>query len=89
MAWIINYTESAARQLKKLDRSMARRVLDYLDERVATMEDPRTIGKKLAGPKLGEYWRYRVGDIRIICDIAEEQMRILVIELGHRREVYR
>lgn len=89
MAWIINYTESAARQLKKLDRSMARRVLDYLDERVATMEDPRTIGKKLAGPKLGEYWRYRVGDIRIICDIAEEQMHILVIELGHRREVYR
>lgn len=89
MAWIINYTESAARQLKKLDRSMARRVLDYMDERVATMEDPRTIGKKLAGLKLGEYWRYRVGDIRIICDIAEEQMRILVIELGHRREVYR
>jgi mRNA interferase RelE/StbE len=68
---------------------MALRVLDYLDERVATMEDPRTIGKKLVGPKLGEYWRYRVGDIRIICDITEEQMCILVIELGHRREVYR
>lgn len=89
MAWIVNYTESAARQLKKLDRLMALRVLDYLDERVATMEDPRTIGKKLVGPKLGEYWRYRVGDIRIICDITEEQMCILVIELGHRREVYR
>ena len=89
LAWIVNYTESAARQLKKLDRLMALRVLDYLDERVATMEDPRTIGKKLVGPKLGEYWRYRVGDIRIICDITEEQMCILVIELGHRREVYR
>ena len=89
LAWIIKYTESAARQLKKLDRPMALRVLDYLDERIATMEDPRSTGKKLVGPKLGEYWRYRVGDIRIICGIADEQMRILVIELGHRREVYR
>lgn len=68
---------------------MALRVLDYLDERVAILEDPRSLGKKLVGPKMGEYWRYRVGHIRIICDIAEGQMRILVIEIGHRREVYR
>ncbi len=89
MAWIIKYTESATRQLKKLDRPVALRVLDYLDERIAILEDPRSLGKKLVGPKMGEYWRYRVGDIRIICDIADGQMRILVIEIGHRREVYR
>jgi mRNA interferase RelE/StbE len=89
LAWIIKYTESATRQLKKLDRPVALRVLDYLDERVAILEDPRSLGKKLVGPKMGEYWRYRVGDIRIICDITDGQMRILVIEVGHRREVYR
>lgn len=68
---------------------MALRVPDYLDECVAILEDPRSPGKKLVNPKMGEYWRYRVGDIRIICDVADGQMRILVIKIGHRREVYR
>ena len=89
MAWIINYTESALRQLKKLDKSIALRVVDYMDERVATQEDPRSLGKNLVGPKLGAYWRYRVGDIRVICSIQDGEMRVLVIEVGNRREVYR
>lgn len=89
MAWIINYTESASKQLKKLDKQVALRVLDYMDQRVATLDDPRSLGKNLVGPKIGEYWRYRVGDIRIICDITDKQMCILVIEIGNRREVYR
>ena len=89
MAWIIKYTESSSRQLKKLDKQTALRVLDYMDERVAVLDDPRALGKNLKGPKIGEYWRYRVGDIRVICNIVDEQVMVLVIEVGNRREVYR
>ena len=89
MAWIIKYAESASKQLKKLDKQTALRVLDYMDERVAALDDPRALGKNLKGPKIGEYWRYRVGDIRVICNIVDGQMMALVIEIGNRREVYR
>ena len=89
MAWIIKYAESASKQLKKLDKQTALRVLDYMDERVAVLDDPRSLGKNLKGPKIGEYWRYRVGDIRVICNIVDGQMMVLVIEIGNRREVYR
>ena len=89
MAWIIKYTESSSKQLKKLDKQTALRVLDYMDERVAVLADPRSLGKSLKGPKMGEYWRYRVGDIRVICNISDGQMTVLVIEIGNRREVYR
>ncbi len=89
MGWIIKYTESSSKQLKKLDKQTALRVLDYMDERVAVLSDPRSLGKNLKGPRMGEYWRYRVGDIRVICNIRDGQMKILVIEIGNRREVYR
>jgi mRNA interferase RelE/StbE len=89
LAWTINYTDSALRQLKKLDKSVALRVVDYMDECVATLEDPRSLGKNLVGPKMGVYWRYRVGDIRVICSIQDGEMRVLVIEIGNCREVYR
>ena len=89
MAWIIKYTESSSKQLKKLDKQTALRVLDYMVERVAVLADPRSLGKNLKGPKMGEYWRYRVGDIRVICNISDGQMTVLVIEIGNRREVYR
>ena len=89
MAWIIKYAESASKQLKKLDKQTALRVLDYMDDRVAALDDPRALGKNLKGPKIGEYWRYRVGDIRVICNIVDGQMMVLVIEIGNRREVYR
>ena len=89
MAWTIKFTESAVRQLKKLDRSVAIKIVDYLDERVAFLEDPRSVGKKLSGPRLGAYWRYRIGDVRVICDVQDLQLIVLVLELGHRKEVYR
>jgi mRNA interferase RelE/StbE len=89
LAWIIKYTESSSKQLKKLDKQTALRVLDYMDERVAVLDDPCSLGKNLKGPKIGEYWRYRVGDIRVICNIVDGQMMVLVIEVGNRREVYR
>ena len=89
MVWIIKYTKSSSKQLKNLDKQTALRVLDYMDERVAPLPDPRSLGKNLKGPKMGEYWRYRIGDIRVICNILDGQMTVLVIEIGNRREVYR
>ena len=89
MVWIIRYTESSTKQLKKLDKQIALRILDYMDERVAVLSDPRSLGKNLKGRKIGEYWRYRVSDIRVICNIVDDQMIVLIIEIGNRREVYR
>lgn len=89
LAWIVKYTDSARKQLKKLDRQIAIRILDFMDERVLVGSNPRAIGKSLTGPKLGSYWRYRVGDHRIICDIQDEQLCVLVIEIGDRKEIYR
>jgi mRNA interferase RelE/StbE len=88
LAWTIDYTQAARNQLKKLDKAVARRIADFLDDRVAKQEDPRTLGKALTGP-LGTLWRYRVGDYRVICDIQHQAVTILVIRIGHRREVYR
>jgi len=89
LTWIVNYTQSALRQLKNLDKSTALRVVDYMDEHVAKAGDPRAHGKSLIGPKLGAYWRYREGDIRIICNIQDGEMCVLIIGIGNRREVYR
>jgi mRNA interferase RelE/StbE len=89
LAWTINYTESARKQLRQLDKQTARRILDFMDERIAAQEDPRNTGRALTGTMLGAYWRYRVGDYRIICDIQDGALCVLVIEIGNRREVYR
>ena len=89
MAWTIDYTATARKQLRKLDKQTARRIVDFMDERIAAHEMPRSTGKALTGPMLGAYWRYRIGDYRIICDIQDSALRVLVIEIGNRREVYR
>lgn len=88
MAWTIDYTQTALNQLRKLDKQSARRILDFMDERIAQRDDPRSTGKALTGP-LGGLWRYRVGDFRVICEIQDGELRVLVVELGNRREVYR
>lgn len=88
MAWTIDYTESADRQLRKLDRQIGKRIVDFMDERVAPLDDPRTTGKALTGAVFGSYWRYRVGDYRVICDIQDGKLCVLVIEVGNRKEVY-
>jgi mRNA interferase RelE/StbE len=89
LAWTISYTETALKQLKKLDRPVARRLVDFMDERVVGMADPRSVGKALTGPLLGSYWRYRVGDYRIICDLQDGTLTVLVLEVAHRKDVYR
>ena len=88
MIWTIEYTRTAEIQLRKLDRQIARRILDYLDDKIAPLENPRTRGKALTGV-LGELWRYRIGDYRVICEIRDNTMRILVVEVGHRKQIYK
>jgi mRNA interferase RelE/StbE len=88
LVWTIKYTDTALAQLRKLDKQAARRIVDFMDERVAVLEDPRDSGKALVGP-LGGFWRYRVGDYRIICDIHDDELHILVVKIGNRRDVYR
>ncbi|MBK6999410.1 MAG: type II toxin-antitoxin system RelE/ParE family toxin [Rhodoferax sp.] len=88
MAWTIDYTQTAKEQLRQLDRQTARRVVDFMDERIAGLENPRSTGKALTGP-LGGLWRYRVGDCRVVCDIQDGALRVLVVQVGNRREIYR
>jgi mRNA interferase RelE/StbE len=89
LAWTIEYTETARKQLRKLDRQIARRILDFMDERISGEHNPRDAGKALTGNVQGEFWRYRIGDFRIICDIQDAKLCVLVIQIGNRREVYR
>ena len=89
MVWTVDYTETASKQLRKLDKQTARRIVDFMDDRVAGQQDPRSTGKALTGPLLGAFWRYRLGDYRIICDLQDGALRVLVVELGNRRDIYR
>lgn len=86
--WTIEYTATARSQLRKLDKQMARRIVDYMDERVAQLENPRNLGKALTGP-MGDLLRYRVGDCRVICEIQDDALRVLVVRVGSRDKVYR
>ena len=89
MAWLIEIDDAAKMDLAKLDRQIARRITAFLRERVAVLDDPRSIGEALKGSRLGEFWKYRVGDYRIIGSIEDSALRILVVKIGNRREVYR
>ena len=89
MAWTIELDRAAERDIRKLDRQTARRILAFLHGRVRTLDDPRSIGQALKGPRLGEYWKYRVGDHRVIARIEDSAVRVLVVRIGNRRHVYR
>lgn len=86
MAWKIEYTDTAKNQLHRLDKSVARRLVDYMDQ-VAVLDKPHLRGKVLTG-NLGNLWRYRIGDYRAICDLQRSTLKILVIEVGHRKNIY-
>ena len=87
MAWTVEYTSTAKAQLKKLDPSAARRIVDFMDERVAAT-DPRRIGRALTGP-LGNLWRYRIGAYRVMCEIRDDTRRVHVLRVKKRDEAYR
>jgi mRNA interferase RelE/StbE len=89
MAWRIELSGLAQRNLKKLDRQVAKRILVFLHGRLAALDDPRSIGQALKGSDLGQFWKYRVGDWRIIASIEDRDIRILVVRIANRREVYR
>jgi mRNA interferase RelE/StbE len=89
MAWTVELDRAAERDLAKLDHQAAEPVLAFLRDRLARADDPRTIGHALKGGTLGEYWRYRVGDYRVVASIQDKAVRILVVRIGNRREVYR
>ena len=85
MAWNVEVSPRAQRQLDQLDKSVARRISKFLYERIGILDDPRQIGERLHGT-LSEFWRYRVGDYRIICSIESERLVVLVLRIGHRRD---
>jgi len=85
----IEFDPEAVKDLKKLDRSVQQRLIGFLKQRVATLANPRDLGEALTGAKLGAYWKYRVGDWRIVCDIQDRRIVVRVLRIGNRREVYR
>ena len=89
MAWAIEFEKEAGKELGKLDKQDARRIVKFLRERVAVLDNPRSIGQALTGSVLGDYWKYRVGDYRIVADIQDKRVCVQVVRLGNRREVYR
>ena len=89
MAWKVELTPLAEKTLDKLDPQIARRLLSFLHGRLAALDDPRSLGEALKGSALGEFWKYRVGDYRIIAGIEDKRLTIYVLRIGNRREVYR
>ena len=89
MAWSVELSETAERELAKLDAQHSKRILKFLYQRVAQLDNPRSIGEALHGSEFGEFWRYRVGDYRLICKIEDDRVLVLVLRVGHRREIYR
>ena len=89
MAWAVEFDPDAVKDLKKLDKQVQVRILEFLRKRLNPLASPREIGEALAGSKLGNYWKYRVGDWRIICDLQDQRIVVRVLRVGNRREVYR
>ena len=88
MAWAIEFLPEAAKELRKLDRTAAARIVTTLEERIAVLDDPRTLGSALTGDHAG-FWRWRIGDYRVVARIEDERITVLVVRVAHRREVYR
>ena len=89
MAWAVEFDPDAVKDLKKLDKQVQVRILDFLRTRLCALANPRELGEALAGSKFGNYWKYRVGDWRIICDLQDDRIVVRVLRVGNRREVYR
>lgn len=86
MDWSINFTEKARKQLKKLDKEVNSRIIKYLETRIK--KNPRSFGSRLLG-ELSDFWRYRVGDYRVIVSIEDNELIVLVIDVEHRSKVYK
>lgn len=87
MTWTVEFDESAAKELRRLDKPIQREILTYFRQRIATEEDPRRFGKPLARDLAG-LWRYRVRDYRMVCSIEDQTLTVLVVRVSHRKDVY-
>jgi mRNA interferase RelE/StbE len=87
LAWSIELTATAEKQLKKLDRKWQGIILDYMEDEIAVLTDPRSRGKGLVGDRKG-IWRYRVGDYRILCQIMDAELVIVAVTIRHRKDAY-
>jgi mRNA interferase RelE/StbE len=88
LAWTVKLSDDAKRDLQKLDKPLQKRIASFLLDRLQTTDNPRSTGKALQG-QLSGLWRYRVGDFRLLCRIEDNELIILVIEIGHRKEIYK
>ena len=89
MVWAIEFETAAKKELAKLDKTVALKITRFLAMRVAVLGNPRDIGEALKRSELGEFWKYRVGDYRIICRIADARITVVVVRVGNRKDVYR
>jgi mRNA interferase RelE/StbE len=89
LGYRIEFDPAALKELKQLDRPVQQRLVGFLKTRVGALKNPRELGEALSGARLGNYWKYRVGDWRIVCDIQDARIVVRVLRLGNRREVYR
>lgn len=89
MAWKIKIDKNAEKELSKLDKQVSIRILKFLRDRLSKLDNPRLLGEALVGTKLGNFWKYRVGDYRLICTIKDELLIVNVVKIGNRREVYK
>jgi mRNA interferase RelE/StbE len=89
MAWTVEFLPVAEKELRKIARPVRERLLLFLRDRVEGGDDPRRLGEPLRGPELGKYWKYRVGDYRIVCSIQDDRLVVVIVHIGRRREVYR
>jgi len=89
LVWQIEFDPAAKKELGKLDPQIAKRILQFLKSRLSKHKDPRELGEALKGSKRGEFWKYRVGDYRIIASIQDKTVCILVLRIGDRKEVYK
>ncbi len=88
MGWTISFTTTAKKQLAKLDRPTADLITRFLDEKIANAADARQFGHGLVGDLKGR-WRYRVGDYRVLCELHDHELLVLVVAVGRRREIYK
>ena len=89
MKWKVSLDHDATREFDRLDGSVQQRVAKFLYERLANLDDPRSIGEALHGSEFGDYWKYRVGDYRLIARILDRAVEVIVVRVGHRSNVYR
>ncbi|MBP2623018.1 type II toxin-antitoxin system RelE family toxin [Streptococcus oricebi] len=84
----LELSKRAQKQIKKLDKSIQRLIIAWIEKNIANTDNPRQHGKGLTGDRSNE-WRYRIGSYRLICDIRDEELLILALEVGHRKEIYK